>query len=170
MTGAITAFGVPPSIAGQNEPSRRNRRNCAALRRISRAWRGRRDHDIDAEKALPGFSGTRHRGGPWIHVSDAASATVAALYKGRPDESYNIADDQPAPLNDLVEHLANAVGDPHPITVPIWLVPPFAPFMTATWLSTSLVVSNIKAKKKLEWTPCFPSYKEGIAAFVSPAP
>jgi nucleoside-diphosphate-sugar epimerase len=42
--------------------------------------------------------------------------------------------------------------------------------MAATWLSTSLIVSNSKAKKQLEWTPRFPSYKEGIAAFVSPAP
>jgi len=122
------------------------------------------------KRLLPVISGTRGRGGPWIHVSDAASATVAALYKGRPGESYNIADDQPARLNDLVEHLANAVGAPHPITIPIWLVRPFAPFLAATWLNTSLIVSNSKAKKQLEWTPCFPSYKEGIAAFVSPAP
>ena len=115
------------------------------------------------KRLLPVISGTRGRGGPWIHVSDAASATVAALYRGRPGESYNIADDQPARLNDLVEHLANAVGAPHSSTIPIWLVRPFAPFMAATWLSTSLVVSNSKAKKQLEWTPCFPSYKEGIS-------
>jgi len=120
------------------------------------------------KRLLPVISGTRGRGGPWIHVSDAASATVAALYRGRPGESYNIADDQPARLNDLVEHLANAVGAPHPSTIPIWLVRPFAPFMAATWLSTSLVVSNSKAKKQLEWTPCFRATKK-VSPAIAPA-
>src|SRR5262249_9768621 len=51
---------------------------------------------MQKKRLLPVISGAGSRGGPFIHISDAASATVAALYRARPGESYNIADDQPA--------------------------------------------------------------------------
>src|SRR3954451_358198 len=63
-------------------------------------------------------------GGGWwsfIHTEDAASATVAAVDKGRPGSVYNIVDDQPAQVRDWLPALAELLGAKRPIHVPAWL-------------------------------------------------
>ncbi|OLD46546.1 MAG: hypothetical protein AUI63_04760 [Gemmatimonadetes bacterium 13_1_40CM_2_60_3] len=119
------------------------------------------------KRLLPLVTGGRSKSGAWIEISDAAAATVAALHRGQPGEAYNIADDCPARFTDLIEHLARSIGAPQPVAIPIGLVRALAPFLAATWLDTTLMVSNHKAKQQLDWAPCFRSYREGIAAFVA---
>lgn len=61
-------------------------------------------------------------GGVWslVHLDDASSATVLALERGEPG-IYNVVDDEPAPVREVLPALAAAVGAPPPRRVPAWL-------------------------------------------------
>ena len=102
---------------------------------------------------------------PLIHIEDAASATVAALCRGRAGETYNIVDDEPVSFAAVARHLAATIGAPQPRTVPRWFVRLVAPYAAASWLGTKMRVSNAKAKRELQWKPCFQNYRAGIAEF-----
>jgi nucleoside-diphosphate-sugar epimerase len=98
----------------------------------------------------------------FIHLDDAASATVAALEHGHGGEAYNIVDDQPVPFGDYVLEAAKDFGTPTPMRVPVWLlrVMPYAhTFMTGRYL-----FSNAKAESELGWKPLYPSCREGLRA------
>jgi nucleoside-diphosphate-sugar epimerase len=96
----------------------------------------------------------------WIYIADAAAATVAALERGRPGQAYNIVDDEPVNWRQFIEALAAAFGAPRPLTVPRWIFRP-APYAYAM-LTSTLRVSNAKAKRELGWAPSVPTYREGI--------
>ena len=105
-----------------------------------------------------------HDGGgilSWIYIEDAAAATVAALQRGRPGQAYNIVDDEPVSWRGFTRALAEAFGTPRPLTIPGWMLRPFAPYIAAMLMST-LRVSNAKAKRELLWTPSAPTYRDGI--------
>jgi nucleoside-diphosphate-sugar epimerase len=102
---------------------------------------------------------------PLIHIEDAAAATVAALYRGRAGEVYNVVGDEPASIAEVVRHLGAAIGAPQPRTVPKWFVRLVAPYAAASWLGTKMRVSNGKAKRELQWEPRFPNYRAGLAEF-----
>ena len=55
----------------------------------------------------------------FIHVHDAATATVAALERG--SGTYNIVDDEPAHARDWLPVYARAIGAKPPRRVPTWL-------------------------------------------------
>ena len=97
----------------------------------------------------------------FIHVDDAASATVAAVERGAPG-IYNIVDDDPAPLREWLPIYAEALGAKRPFRVPVWLARLVAgPFATA--LATELRgASNAKAKRELGWRPRYPSWRQGF--------
>lgn len=97
----------------------------------------------------------------FIHTTDAASATLAALERGRPGEIYNIGDDEPTSMNEFFIALANAIGAHRPFSIPLWLMRWSAPFM-ADLLSMRLAVSNAKAKRDLGWSLQFPNYRVGL--------
>jgi nucleoside-diphosphate-sugar epimerase len=103
-------------------------------------------------------------GGPtsFIHVEDAAAATVAALEHGRGGEAYNIVDDEPAPWRDLFRTAAAHLGAPPPKSLPGWILRP-SPLLYAV-MTGSYRLSNAKAKAELGWTPARPTYREGISA------
>jgi nucleoside-diphosphate-sugar epimerase len=98
----------------------------------------------------------------WIHVEDAAAATVAALGRGRPGQAYNIIDDEPVSFADFLRYLARAADVPAPWLAPRWLMSWATPFLTASWMGSSMRVANQKAKTELGWTPQFPTYREGL--------
>lgn len=98
----------------------------------------------------------------WIHVEDAATAMVAALTHGRSGQAYNIVDDEPVSFADFLRYLARAADAPAPWLAPRWLMRWAAPFLTASWMGTSMRVSNQKAKAELGWAPQFPTYREGL--------
>jgi 2-alkyl-3-oxoalkanoate reductase len=105
----------------------------------------------------------------FIHLDDAAAATVLALDHGTAG-IYNIVDDEPAPARDWLPVLANALGAKPPRHVPGWLVRLFLGEGFAM-MTASRGASNAKAKRELGWTPRYPSWRQGFtAAYGQPEP
>jgi nucleoside-diphosphate-sugar epimerase len=98
----------------------------------------------------------------WIHLEDAAEATLAALEKGRSGEVYNIVDDEPVAWRDYLPWYAKVLGAPPPRRVPVWLVRLVMPY-GALSLTSRFAVSNAKARRELGWRPAHPTYREGLA-------
>ncbi|WP_203931460.1 NAD-dependent epimerase/dehydratase family protein [Virgisporangium ochraceum] len=101
----------------------------------------------------------------FVHLEDAAAATVAALEKGRPGQAYNIVDDEPVRWADFLDTLAAELGVRRPRRVPTWTLRAI-PYVH-TLMTTSMRVSNARAGRELGWTPTVPTYREGIPLVVS---
>jgi nucleoside-diphosphate-sugar epimerase len=104
-------------------------------------------------------------GGVWsfIHVADAAAATVAAVEQGNRGV-YNVVDDDPAPVAEWLPALAQTLGAKKPVRVPRFVGRLFAG-ETGTLMMTELRgASNAKAKRELAWRPAHPSWRAGFAA------
>lgn len=99
----------------------------------------------------------------WIHLADAANATVAAIEKGTGGQAYNIVDDAPVTWAEMFAAHARAAGTKPPRRLPAWMIRMAAPYFATLMLDTSMRVSNAKAKAELGWTPTMPSYSEGVA-------
>jgi 2-alkyl-3-oxoalkanoate reductase len=100
--------------------------------------------------------------GSFIHLDDAASATVLALEHDGP-AIYNIVDDDPAPVREWLPVLAKALGAKPPRHFPVWLARLFAGEANAVMSIESRAASNAKAKRELGWTPRYPSWRQGFA-------
>jgi nucleoside-diphosphate-sugar epimerase len=98
----------------------------------------------------------------WIYIEDAVSATVAALERATPGQAYNIVDDEPVRLHDFFTLLAQMFSVPPPASLPGWVFRLAVPY-AYTFLTTTMRVSNARAKRELGWTPSAPTYREGIA-------
>ena len=102
--------------------------------------------------------------GVWsfIHIEDAAAATVAAV-EGGPAGVYNVVDDEPAPVSEWVPELAAAVGAKRPLRVPRWV----GRLAAGTWATVAMTelrgASNDKAKRELSWQLRYPSWRQGFA-------
>ncbi len=97
----------------------------------------------------------------FLHVNDAASATVAALGHEGP-ATYNVVDDDPAPIHEWVPVYALAVGAPKPWRAPTWLGR-LAAGRVAVWMTNELRgASNARIKRELGWQPGHPSWREGF--------
>ena len=96
----------------------------------------------------------------FIHVDDAADATVAAVERGAPGV-YNVVDDEPAALRDWVPAYAEAIGAPPPRRVPVWLARLVAGKMASS-MNVQPGASNAKAKRELGWQPRWSSWREGF--------
>jgi nucleoside-diphosphate-sugar epimerase len=96
----------------------------------------------------------------FIHVDDAASATVAAVERGAPG-IYNVVDDEPAPMREWLPAYAEAIGAPKPLRVPTWLARLVAGKMAAM-VSVQPGASNARAKRELGWEPRWRSWREGF--------
>ena len=97
----------------------------------------------------------------WIHVEDAAAATVAALEQGRRG-IYNIADDEPARVEEWLPYLAEVVGAKPPMRVPKPIARLAAGRVPVRWMTEGRGVSNAKAKRELGWTPKWTSWRDGF--------
>jgi 2-alkyl-3-oxoalkanoate reductase len=97
-----------------------------------------------------------------IHVADAASATVAAIERGAPG-IYNVVDDEPSTIAEVVPGLANAVGAKPPWRVPRWVGRLAAGDAAVAMMTEGRGASNAKAKRELGWQPSYPSWREGFA-------
>jgi 2-alkyl-3-oxoalkanoate reductase len=104
-------------------------------------------------------------GGVWslVHVDDAASATVLALERGNTG-IYNVADDEPAPVREVLPTLAKVLGAPPPRKVPVWLAKLFAGEVGVVTMTQLRGASNAKAKRELGWTLRYPSWRRGFDA------
>ena len=105
----------------------------------------------------------------YIHLDDAATATVAALEHGQ-GGIYNIVDDDPAPLREWLPVLASVLGAKPPRHMPAWLARLVAGEDAVNMGTSSRGASNAKAKQELGWTPRYPSWRQGFAAAYGSAP
>ncbi|MGC1210683.1 MAG: NAD(P)-dependent oxidoreductase [Micromonospora sp.] len=101
---------------------------------------------------------------PWVHVEDAAAATVAALEHGQAGQAYNVADEEPATVAQVFTEAARAFGAPPPRRPPVWLLRLAAPYAAGFAIDTNLRVSTAKVRDELGWRPAYPTYRDGIAA------
>jgi nucleoside-diphosphate-sugar epimerase len=98
----------------------------------------------------------------FIHLDDAAAATVLALEHDRP-AIYNIVDDEPAPVREWLPVLANALGAKPPRHFPVWLARLFAGEAGVMLGTEARGASNTKAKRELGWTLRYPTWRQGFA-------
>ena len=101
----------------------------------------------------------------FIYLEDAAAATVAALEKGRAGQAYNIVDDEPVRWVDYLDALAAELGARRPWRVPTWMLRAI-PYLH-TIMTTSMRVSNAKAKRELGWVPAVSTYRQGVPLVVN---
>ena len=102
----------------------------------------------------------------WIHVDDAASATVLAIEQ-QAKGLFNIVDDEPAPASEWLPYLASATGAKRPRKVPTWLARLVAGNVAVGMMTEGRGFSNAKAKRELGWELRYPTwrlgFKEGLA-------
>lgn len=102
--------------------------------------------------------------GVWsfIHIADAADATVAAVERGSRGV-YNIVDDDPAPVAVWLPEFARRLGAPRPRRVPRFVGRLFTGDTGVVMMTELRGASNAKAKRELSWSPAHPSWREGLA-------
>jgi nucleoside-diphosphate-sugar epimerase len=97
----------------------------------------------------------------FVHVEDAASATVAAL-EHRGPSIYNVVDDEPTPLREWVPAFAQAISAPKPWRAPVWLGRLAAGRLAVEMLGGLRGASNERVKRELGWQPRYASWREGF--------
>ncbi len=101
--------------------------------------------------------------GVWsfIHIDDAAAATVAALEHGQRG-IYHITDDEPAAVAEWLPYLANVLGGKPPMHAPKWVGRLLAGPAAVIMMTEARGASNRKARTELAWTPKYPTWREGF--------
>jgi nucleoside-diphosphate-sugar epimerase len=99
-----------------------------------------------------------------IHVDDIALVLARAIEQPAGHAIYNVADDEPAPPEDVVAYAAELLGLP---------VPPELPFaraglgdMAASFWAECKRVSNRRIKTELGLALAYPTYREGLQALI----
>jgi nucleoside-diphosphate-sugar epimerase len=99
----------------------------------------------------------------WVHLDDAASATVLAVEQ-KARGVFNIVDDEPAPVSEWLPYLAACAGAKPPMRVPKWLARLLAGEVAVTMMTEGRGFSNAKAKRELGWELRYPSWRQGFRA------
>ena len=97
----------------------------------------------------------------WVHLDDAASATVLALEQ-QATGVFNIVDDEPAPASEWLPYLAACAGAKRPMRVPKWVARLLAGDMAVIMMTEGRGFSNAKAKRELGWKLRHPSWRQGF--------
>jgi nucleoside-diphosphate-sugar epimerase len=97
----------------------------------------------------------------WVHIDDAASATVLAVEQ-QAKGVFNIVDDEPAPVSEWLPYLAKCAGAKPPRRVPTWLARLLAGEMAAGVMTQGRGFCNAKAKRELRWELGFPTWRLGF--------
>jgi len=104
-------------------------------------------------------------GGPgytsWVHLDDAASATVLTLEQGARGV-FNIVDDEPAPASEWLPYLAECIGAKPPLRLPVWLARLAAGEVAVSMLTRTRGASNERARRELGWELRWPSWRQGF--------
>lgn len=96
-----------------------------------------------------------------LHVDDAASAFVTAAETGK-GGLWHVVDDQPVTVKELLTTFASMLGAPPPMRVPVWLARLAAGGYAVKFFTSSTRTSNKRLRREMNWTPRFPSYREGL--------
>ena len=106
----------------------------------------------------------------WVHLDDAASATVLAVEQGA-SGVFNIVDNEPAPASEWLPYLAACAGAKPPMRVPKWLARLLAGDVAVAMMTEGRGFSNAKARRELGWKLRYPSWRQGFKeGLTSPAP
>jgi nucleoside-diphosphate-sugar epimerase len=97
----------------------------------------------------------------WVHVDDAAAATVLAVER-HATGVFNIVDDEPAPVSEWLTYLAECAGAKPPKRVPAWLARVRAGNTAVRMMTQGRGFSNAKAKRELGWELRYPSWRLGF--------
>jgi len=97
----------------------------------------------------------------WVHLDDAASATVLAVEQ-KVQGVFNIVDDDPAPASEWLPHLAACAGAKPPLRIPKWLARLLAGEQAVVMMTEGRGFSNAKAKRELGWQLRYPSWRQGF--------
>jgi nucleoside-diphosphate-sugar epimerase len=97
----------------------------------------------------------------WVHVDDAATATVLAVER-RATGVFNIVDDEPAPVSEWLPYLAKCAGARPPRRVPAWPIRMLTGEMMVGMMTEGRGFSNAKARRELGWEPRYPSWRQGF--------
>ncbi len=106
--------------------------------------------------------------GVWsfVHIEDAADATVAAVERGRRGV-YNVVDDEPAPVAEWLPVVAATLGAKPPRRMPRVLGRLLAGEPATVMMTEVRGSSNAKAKRELSWQPRHPSWRRGFEELVA---
>ena len=96
----------------------------------------------------------------WVHLDDAASATVLALEQ-QAKGVFNIVDDEPAQVREWLPYLAESAGVRRPMRLPKWVAQLLAGEMVKM-VTEGRAFSNAKAKRELGWELRYPSWRQGF--------
>jgi nucleoside-diphosphate-sugar epimerase len=97
----------------------------------------------------------------WVHLDDAASATVRAVEQ-QVQGVFGIVDDEPAPASEWLPYLAACAGAKKPMRVPVWLARLVAGDVAVVMMTEGRGFSNAKAKRELGWELRYPSWRQGF--------
>jgi nucleoside-diphosphate-sugar epimerase len=97
----------------------------------------------------------------FVHLDDAASATVLALEKGTRGV-FNIVDDEPAPASEWLPYLAECVSAKPPMRLPLWVARLAGGEVAVSMLTRTRGSSNARAKRELGWELRWPSWRQGF--------
>jgi nucleoside-diphosphate-sugar epimerase len=97
----------------------------------------------------------------WVHVDDAASATVLVVEQ-KAVGVFNIVDDEPAPAAEWLPYVAACAGAKPPLRVPAWLARLLAGEVAVAMMTQGRGFSNAKAKRELGWELRYPSWRQGF--------
>ena len=103
----------------------------------------------------------------WVHVDDAASATVLAVEQ-QATGVFNIVDDEPGPVNEWLPYLAECAGAKPPRRIPRWLARLLAGEMVVGMMTEGRGFSNAKAKRELGWELRYRSWRQGFKEELAP--
>jgi nucleoside-diphosphate-sugar epimerase/quinol monooxygenase YgiN len=97
-----------------------------------------------------------------VHVDDIVCAILASMDAPNPQRIYNIADDSPAPPQDVVAHAADLLGAKRPAKISA--NDPSLSDLARSFYGENKRISTARIKHELDWTPQYPSYHEGLPA------
>jgi nucleoside-diphosphate-sugar epimerase len=97
----------------------------------------------------------------WVHLDDAASATVLAVEQ-QAKGVFNIVDDEPAPVSQWLPYLAECAGAKPPRRLPKWLARLLAGALVVGMMTEGRGFCNAKAKRELGWKLRYPSWRQGF--------
>jgi nucleoside-diphosphate-sugar epimerase len=97
----------------------------------------------------------------FVHIADAAEATVAAVENGGRGV-YNIVDDDPAPVAVWLPELAAVLGAKEPLRVPRFIGRLAAGRAGVVLMTELRGADNAKARRELGWVLRYPSWRQGL--------
>ena len=99
-----------------------------------------------------------------IHLEDIVQVLRASIARPNPGAIYNLADDEPAPPQDVVAHAARLLGVPPPPAIP-YEEAELSP-MARSFYGDHRRVSNSRIKEELGVVLRYPNYRDGLRAIL----